>query len=71
MLESLHPRRGSQTLCTACQRRVEWNGKRWVHLVVYARGLHDARADVDMIGDGADPWHVEKLKVQEAPETEE
>lgn len=63
--------RHSQTLCMACQRRVQWNGDRWIHLVVYARGLHEARPDLDLIVDSADssdPWAVEKLTVIEAAE---
>lgn len=58
--------RSAQTLCTVCQRRVQWNGKRWIHLVVYARGMHDARPDLDLVIDSSDPVPAEKLSVMEA-----
>ena len=58
--------RNAQTLCTVCGRRVQWNGKRWIHLVVYARGMHDAKADLDLIVDSSDPWLAEKLALTEA-----
>ena len=58
--------RDSQTLCTICQQRVQWNGKRWIHLIVYAATMHDARADLALICDSSDPWAAEKLKLTEA-----
>ena len=58
--------RNSQTLCTACQRRVQWNGDRWIHLTIYARGMHDARPDLDLVVDSADTWAAQKLALVEA-----
>lgn len=60
--------RGLQTLCRQCRRRVQSNGDRFIHLVIYARGMHDADPDLNQVGDGADVWHVESLKLLEAPE---
>jgi hypothetical protein len=57
--------RNSQTLCTACQRRVQWNGSRWIHLVVYARGMHEARPDLGLVIESGDPWVAEKLALLE------
>ena len=56
----------SQTLCTACRSRVQWNGKRWIHLTIYAKGMHDARPDLDLVEDSSDPWAAEKLALMEA-----
>ena len=58
--------RHSQTLCTACQRRVQWNGDRWIHLTIYARGMHDAFPDFDPVVESDDPWQAEKLVLMEA-----
>ena len=58
--------RHSQTLCTPCQRRVQWNGDRWVHLVVCACGMHEARPDLDLGVESDDPWEAEKLLLMEA-----
>ena len=58
--------RNSQTLCTACQRRVQWNGDRWIHLTIYARGMHEARPDLDLVVDSADTWAAQKLALVEA-----
>ncbi len=58
--------RNSQTLCTACQRRVQWNGDRWIHLTIYARGMHDAFPDLDLVIESDDPWQAEKLALMEA-----
>ena len=58
--------RNSQTLCTACQRRVQWNGDRWIHLTIYARGMHDAFPDFDLVVESDDPWQAEKLVLMEA-----
>jgi hypothetical protein len=58
--------RNSQTLCTACQRRVQWNGDRWIHLTIYARGMYDARPDLDLVVESDDPWQAEKLVLMEA-----
>jgi len=52
-------------LCTACRRRVQWNGKRWIHLTIYAKGMHDARPDLDLVEDSSDPWAAEKLALME------
>lgn len=58
--------RNSQTLCTACQRRVQWNGDRWIHLTIYARGMHDARPDLDLVVESDDTWLAQKLMLMEA-----
>lgn len=58
--------RHSQTLCTACQRRVQWNGKRWIHLVIYARGIHEARPDLDLVVESDDLLALGKLILLEA-----
>ena len=58
--------RNSLTLCTACQRRVQWNGDRWIHLTIYARGMHEARPDLDLVVDSADTWAAQKLALVEA-----
>ena len=57
--------RNSQTLCLVCQQRVQWNGRRWIHLTIYGRGMHDARPDVDLAGDASDLWFAEKLRLSE------
>ena len=56
-----------QTLCAICQRRVGWNGKRWIHLVIYASAMHDARPILELVGDASDPWFAAKLSLNEAP----
>ena len=58
--------RNSQTLCRICKRRVQWNGKRWIHLTIYARGMHDASANLDMVIDSSDLFAAEKLRLTEA-----
>jgi hypothetical protein len=60
--------RGQQTLCMACKRRVESNGDRFVHLVIYGHNIHAAEPDSTLAGDSSDPWFVEKLKMMEAAE---
>ena len=57
--------RHSQTLCTACQRRVQWNGDRWIHLTIYARGMHEARPDLDLVVESDDTWLAQKLMLME------
>lgn len=57
--------RNSQTLCTACQRRVQWNGDRWIHLTIYARGMHEARPDLDLVVESDDTWLAQKLMLME------
>ena len=57
--------RNSQTLCTACLRRVQWNGDRWIHLTVYARGMHEARPDLDLVVESDDCWLAQKLALME------
>ena len=58
--------RHSQTLCVICQRRVQWNGDRWIHLTVFARGLHDARPDLGLVVESDDPRQAQKLEAMEA-----
>ena len=60
--------RHSQTLCVVCQRRVQRNGDRWIHLTVFARGIHDARPDLGLVIDSSDTWHAQKLEAMEAGE---
>lgn len=56
----------SQTLCTACRRRVQWNGGRWIHLTIYAKGMHDARPDLGLVVDSSDTRQAQKLEAMEA-----
>jgi len=58
--------RHSQTLCVVCQRRAQWNGDRWIHLTVFARGIHDARPDLGLVIDSSDPRDAQKLALMEA-----
>ena len=60
--------RGQQTLCTVCGHRVQSNGDRFVHLVVYGHDIHDARPDWNLLGDGDDPWFAERLRLMESPQ---
>ena len=60
--------RGQQTLCVSCRRRVESNGQRFIHLVIYGNNEHEAIPDSDLICDKDDPWEAEKLRLMEAPE---
>jgi hypothetical protein len=60
--------RHSQTLCTLCRRRAQWNGKRWIHLVIYWHDMHQAAPDHDLIQDSSDPWVSEKLRLMESGE---
>jgi hypothetical protein len=55
----------SQTLCAACRRRVQWNGDRWIHLTVYARGMHEARPDLDLVVESDDHWLARPLELLE------
>ena len=57
--------RHSQTLCMACQRRVQWNGDRWIHLTIYACGMHEARPDLDLVVESDDTWLAQKLALME------
>ena len=57
--------RHSQTLCTVCLRRVQWNGDRWIHLTIYARGMHEARPDLDLVVESDDTWLAQKLMLME------
>lgn len=58
--------RNAQTLCCACLRRVQWNGQRWIHLTVYARFIHEAIPDLDLVADSSDPWLFGRLVAAEA-----
>jgi hypothetical protein len=56
----------SQTLCTACRRRVQWNGKLWIHLTIYAKDMHTALPDLNLVVDSSDPWAAQKLELTES-----
>ena len=65
MRELLGFTRDSQTLCTVCQRRIQWNGKRWIHLTIHAARMHDGVPDLDLVVDSSDPWAAQKLALME------
>lgn len=60
--------RGQLSLCMNCRRRVESNGERFIHLVIYGNNVHPAEPNPHLVGDGNDVWFAEKLRLMETHE---